>query len=96
MANASDVIGIMVVSTAINTIHTQKSKGWSAVPPELFGAAGLLLIFVGIGQFLDWRLARVLAWIHLLATVLTNGLPAVEFMTRLFGQQRPTSKTEKE
>lgn len=87
MSNATTVISATAAATIVNAIHTYQVGGWSAVPKEVFGAAGLLLVFAGIGQFLDWGIAIALAMLHLLATMLTNGAPAIDWLTRLFSQQ---------
>lgn len=83
------IIALVGTATLVNVYASTHRKDVvtkvSNTANVLLANAALALLFVGIGQFLSWNLAVVLAGIHLLSTMLTNGLPAIDWFTRLIG-----------
>ena len=86
---SSTVIALLATATVVNAFSAaEKRDGTTKVTVTsnvLIASAGLALVFVGIGQFLSWDLAIVLAAIHLFSTMLTNGLPILNWFVRLIG-----------
>ena len=82
---AGTVVALTVVSAGINAYHSATKNGAKALdlPGTAIANATLLLTFVGIGQFLDWNLAVVLAVLYFMGTMFTNGLPFIDLVDRL-------------
>jgi len=79
------VIGVTIIAGGINAYHTYTQSGALDVPKTALSNAALLLTFAGIGQFLDWKLANVLAILYFIGTIFSNGLPFLEWTTKLVG-----------
>lgn len=79
------VVGLTLGAAAINSFHAFSTEGVKTMPEVVVGNAAVLVTFIGVGQFLNWSVALLLAVLYFMGTMFRNGLPFIEWLTKLVG-----------
>ena len=81
--SATKVAGLVGVGVAINAISVAKEKDSTKAMGTIFAGVGLFAGLTGIGEYIDWNLAITLAVLFVLATMLTRGRGAIDWLSKL-------------
>jgi predicted Abi (CAAX) family protease len=83
MADVSNVVIPVFIGGAVNTIAKIKESGVVDSINVVFANVALLASMAAVGQFVDWEFAALLAVLYLIATMLTTGLPVINWVSKL-------------
>lgn len=83
MADLASVTSAVFVAAAVNAIHQYREHGAAATAQTVFANAALFVTLAGVGNFLSWDIAFLLAILYLIATMLTTGGPVIEWFSEL-------------
>jgi hypothetical protein len=83
MSDVNSIIVPVMVAGTVNVIAKIKDTGIMDSINVVFANAALLATLAGVGQFVDWELATLLAVLYLIATMLSTGLPVIKWFTKL-------------
>lgn len=83
MADISGVIAPVIVGAVVNGIAKFNESGGMGSVQIIFANAALFTTLAAIGQFWSWDIAQMLAFLYLLATMLTTGAPVIEWFSKL-------------
>ena len=86
MTDISNVIVPVFMGATVNVVAKFNEHGVKGTMETVFGAAALFTTLAAMGQFLDWELASVLAWLYFVATMFTSGIPFIEWFIKLLGE----------
>lgn len=82
-ADIGSVIAPVLVAGTVNCIAQIREHGALGGVQIVFANAALFTTLAAVGQFVDWDLAQMLAFLYLIATMLTTGAPVIEWFTQL-------------
>lgn len=80
-ANAGSVLAIVGTAAAINAVAVTRKRGPAEGVGVLFGGVAMFGTLAALGQFYDWRMARGMALLLLLGTVLLRGESTSTWLT---------------
>jgi len=83
MADVSNVVIPVFIGGAVNTIAKIQESGVVDSINVVFANVALLASMAAVGQFVDWEFASLLAVLYLIATMLTTGLPVINWVSKL-------------
>lgn len=82
-ANIGGVLAPVVIAGTVNGIAKYQEDGPVSTVQIVFANVALFGSLVGAGSILGWGFASALAVLYLIATMLTTGLPVLDWFGRL-------------
>lgn len=73
----------VLIAAIVNLIHDMRNNNGKDVARIIFGNVALFAGLTAIGEFIDWDIAAMFAVLYLLHTLLTDGVPVIEWTSSL-------------
>lgn len=84
-AQSGMVLALVGTATAINAVHAANVKSPQDAFGVLFGGVALFGAIASLGSFYDWRVAKSLAFLFLLGTLMLRGEKTAKWLSDAVG-----------